>query len=171
MGKNIVLIGFMGTGKSSIGFRLAQRLRITFIDMDKEIEKITGMTVAEIFKRHGEVRFRSEEILLARKLSQSRDLVIATGGGVVLQEENITNLRQNGLVICLDAEPQDILRRVKRKAGLRPLLRKKNRVEDIEQMLAEREKYYTCADYRFNTSDKGLDDVVQEILRVVQDKI
>ena len=83
MGKNLVLIGFMGTGKSSVGIRLAQKLKRKFVDMDREIELICGMSVADIFKRYGEVRFRSEESLMAAKLGKAQDLVISTGGGAV----------------------------------------------------------------------------------------
>ena len=89
MGKNIVLIGFMGTGKSTIGQRLARKLGMIFVDTDREIEKITGMTVAEIFRKHGEKRFRSEEKLLAHKLAQREGLIISCGGGMPLDPENM----------------------------------------------------------------------------------
>ena len=79
MGKNIVLIGFMGTGKSSVGQRLAEKLKMAFIDMDREIEKITGLSINQIFRKHGEIRFRSEEKLLAQKLGHESNLVILVG--------------------------------------------------------------------------------------------
>lgn len=166
--KNIVLIGFMGTGKSAVGFKLAQLLGKKFIDMDREIEQITGMSINDIFKKHGEVRFRSEEKLLSEKLNQKENLVIATGGGVVLQEENITCLREKGILICLDAKPEEILMRVNRKKGSRPLLKKNPSLEDLISMLEEREHYYACADYRINTTDKGLDEVVNEIIKLIK---
>lgn len=173
MGKNIILIGFMGTGKSTVGYRLSQKLRREFIDMDREIERITGMPVSALFRKYGETRFRSEEQLLAQKLGRCSDLVIATGGGVVLEPENIRVLRENGIIICLDATPEDIFERVNRKKRTRPLLKKNFQVEDIKKMLAEREPLYACADYRVNTSYQGanLYSVVDEIIKVNNTKI
>ncbi|HHW61968.1 MAG TPA: shikimate kinase [Syntrophomonadaceae bacterium] len=165
MNKNIVLIGFMGTGKSSVGSRLAQRLKREFVDMDREIERVSNMTVAEIFRKHGEVRFRSEEQLMAKKLSQRSNLVIATGGGVVLSSENVDHLKRNGILVCLDASPEDIFARVSRKKGIRPLLKKGTTEEDIRLMLEEREPYYRCADIRVNTSEKDVDAVVNDLLQ------
>ncbi len=81
MGKNIVLIGFMGTGKSTVGMRLAERLHLEFVDMDREIERITGMSISQLFRKHGETRFRSEEQLMAQKLGQRTNLVIAPAAG------------------------------------------------------------------------------------------
>lgn len=164
MEKNIVLIGFMGTGKSSIGIKLAEKLNMKFVDMDREIEKLTGMTISELFRRHGEIRFRSEEKLMAHKLSRQKNLVIATGGGVVLKEENIEVLKENGILICLKADPKDIFERVRRKRAQRPLLKKNLKVEDIENMLKEREPFYAVADLEVNTSGREIDEVVEEII-------
>lgn len=168
MAKNIVLIGFMGTGKSSAGSKVAERLKMKFVDMDREIEKVTGLPVSHIFRIHGEIRFRSEERLMARKLGQCNNLVIATGGGSVLYKENIEALRENGLLICLDANPREIFNRVSRKKGTRPLLKKDFKVEDIEEMLKAREEFYSFADYRINTSNKDLYAVVDEIIKIVR---
>ncbi|MEG3071305.1 MAG: shikimate kinase [Candidatus Syntrophopropionicum ammoniitolerans] len=105
--KNIVLIGFMATGKSTVGRRLAQCLRRTFVDTDKEIEAVTGKTIAQIFAKDGEKRFRSEENLLVKKLVSRKGLVIATGGGLVLNPDNFRlpggkryNYRPDGLPRC-----------------------------------------------------------------------
>lgn len=117
MKKNIILIGFMGTGKSSLGRRLARRLGYKFIDTDSAIEKVTGKTVAQIFRKDGEIRFRSEEKLQVRKLSGQSGLVVATGGGTVLDQENVDLLKQNGIFICLRADPEIILQRVKTKSA------------------------------------------------------
>lgn len=168
MEKNIVLIGFMGTGKSSIGIKLAEKLNMKFVDMDREIEKLTGMTVSELFRRHGEIRFRSEERLMAQKLSRQKNLVIATGGGVVLKEENIEVLRKNGILICLTANPEDIFERVRRKRANRPLLKKNLQVKDIENMLKEREPFYAVADFKVNTSGREIDEVVEEIIDYIK---
>jgi shikimate kinase len=170
MGKNIVLIGFMGTGKSSIGTRLAQKLKKRFVDIDKEIEQVNGMSIADIFKRYGEIRFRSEESLMVKKVGQEQDLVIATGGGAVLKLENIEALRQNGIFVCLDASPTDIHARVNRKKGTRPLLKKNASVEDIEKMLLEREPFYSCADIRIDTTGKNQDMIINEIMQGVANR-
>jgi shikimate kinase len=171
MGKNIVLLGFMGTGKSSVGFYLAKKLKKKFLDMDREIEKIAGMSIAEMFKTYGEKRFRSEEELMVSKLGQLSDLVIATGGGVVLKEENINALRENGILIRLNAAPEDIFERVNRKKGVRPLLKKDLSIEKIKKMLADREKFYNCADLVINTSGKDLNHIVNEIIEVLKERM
>ena len=108
MKNNIILIGFMGSGKSSIGVRLARKLRRSFVDTDREIEKVTGMTVAEIFRRHGEIRFRSEEKLMLMKLIDQENLVIAAGGSLTLDVENIEVFKQNNTIICLKATPEEV---------------------------------------------------------------
>lgn len=168
MDKNIVLIGFMGTGKSSVGSRLAAHFKWEFIDMDREIENIIGMSVSEIFRRYGERRFRSEENLMAKKLSRCNKLVIATGGGTVLNSENIAVLRENGIIVLLEARAEDIWDRVNRKKGTRPLLKGASSVEDIEKILAERADYYNCADICINTSDREIDDIIRETIMKLQ---
>ncbi|WP_054692530.1 shikimate kinase [Syntrophomonas palmitatica] len=171
MGKNIVLIGFMGTGKSSVGWRLAQKLKMNFLDMDREIERITGMPVNELFRRYGETRFRSEEKLLANKLAQRNDLVIATGGGVVLQTDNMDALRNNGIIVGLEASPQEILDRVQRKKGSRPLIKKDVTLEDIKEFLDARKEFYDCADFKVYTGKKEIETVVDEIIELLKDRL
>jgi shikimate kinase len=168
MGKNLVLIGFMGTGKSSVGAKLAQRLKTDFVDIDREIELVSGMSIAEIFKRHGEVRFRSEESLMVKKLGKREDIVIATGGGAVLLSENLAALKENSILIGLDARPEDIYARVNRKKGTRPLLKKDISIQEIETLLQERTPYYACADIRIDTSGKKLDQITNEILQEIK---
>ncbi|MDD2620444.1 MAG: shikimate kinase [Syntrophomonadaceae bacterium] len=168
MEKNIVLIGFMGTGKSSVGLKLSEKLKMKFVDMDREIEKVTGMSVSSLFRKFGEIRFRSEERLMAQKLSKQSNLVIATGGGVVLEDENIQQLRENGIMIWLQASPEDILARVNRKKGTRPLLKRDLKIEDIEDMLRAREHLYSCTNYRINTSNKDIYTIVNEIHKIIK---
>jgi len=115
MEKNIVLIGFMGTGKTAVGTRLAQRMGREFIDTDKEIERITGITIRDICYKSGETRFRSEESLVVKRLADRTGLVIATGGGAVINPENLELLKRNGILVCLEADPEDILRRVRKR--------------------------------------------------------
>ncbi len=170
MGKNIVLIGFMGTGKSSVGIKLAEKFGMVFIDMDKEIEKVTHMSINQIFRKHGEKRFRSEERLLAKKLGFKKNLVIATGGGVVLNEENVEALEANGVLICLEASPEEILKRVKRKRACRPLIKKEYGENEIRAMLQEREVFYARSDFRINTDNKEPRVVAEEIARLLRQR-
>lgn len=164
MERNIILIGFMGTGKSVVGQRLARRLGMIFIDTDREIEKITGMSISDIFRRYGEKRFRSEEKLLARKLAMQSGLVISCGGGMVLERENMERLGRNGFIIRLDASPEDIYRRVMRKRRQRPLIKRDFTLEDLQRMMAEREEYYKCADFTIDTTSKSIEDLVRIII-------
>lgn len=165
MEKNIVLIGFMGTGKTAVGTRLAQRMRRSFVDTDKEIEGITGMTIRDIFYKSGETRFRSEESLIVKRLADRKGLVIATGGGAVINPENLEILKINGILVCLKADPEDILRRVSKKRNTRPLLKKDVSVNDIRQMLQEREEYYGQADFHVETSGLEPEEIVRRIIQ------
>lgn len=161
--KNIVLIGFMGTGKTSVGRRLAQRLRRAFIDTDMEIEAITGKTVSQIFARDGAIRFRSEEDLLVKKLAGREDLVISTGGGMVLNPENVRLLKEKGVLITLTASPEVIYSRVKNKRN-RPMLLKGEPKKRIRELLEERDGVYDVADCFVDTGICSIDETVEQIL-------
>lgn len=158
--RNIVLIGFMGTGKSTVGKRLAQLLAWDFIDTDCEIGEVTSLSVSEIFRRYGETRFRSEESIVVARISQQEQLVIATGGGTVLNPLNWRALAQNGIVVALHASLDAILDRIGHKND-RPLL--KGPREVIEKLWQERQKVYEQADFIVDTSQKSIDEVVSEI--------
>ena len=159
--RNIVLIGFMGTGKSTVGKRVAQALAWDFVDTDCEIGEVTNLSVTEIFRRHGETRFRSEERIVVARLSQQEQIVIATGGGTVLNPLNWEALAQNGIVIALHASIEAILSRIGHKND-RPLL--KGSKEAIEKLWSERQACYAKADFTIDTSQKTIDEVVSEIL-------
>jgi len=162
--KNIVLIGFMGTGKTTVGIRLAHRLGRNFLDMDSEIERVTNKTIPQIFAQEGEVRFRSEERLVVQRLSRQKNLVIATGGGVVLNPANVADFKRNGILICLAASPEVIYERVKGKKN-RPLLnRSNNLLEHIRDMLDKRRPFYQTADCTIDTNGKSREQVVEEIV-------
>jgi shikimate kinase len=164
MKDNIVLIGFMGTGKTSIGIRLARTLNRQFVDTDAEIVKILGMPVKEIFKKLGEVRFRSEEKLLIQKLSAQKNQVISTGGGSIQHSENLAIFQDNSMIVCLTASPEEIISRVNRKKGTRPLLGKKVDVPLIEAMLEERKEFYQQADHFISTDNRDFQLICQEII-------
>ncbi|MZP28496.1 shikimate kinase [Heliobacterium undosum] len=161
--QNIVLVGFMGTGKSTVGRRLAARLGYRYVDTDAEVEQVTGLTIAQIFDLYGEVRFRSEETLMARKVAAMEGVVVATGGGIVLRPENVAALRSNGVLIGLEATPEVIWSRVARR-GHRPLIKKDIRVDDIQEMMARRAPYYVCADMTVDTSRRTVTEIVEVIL-------
>jgi len=166
MEPNIVLIGFMGTGKSVAGRRLARRLNREFIDMDQEIEKFLGMSIAEVFARFGEVRFRSEEHLMVRRLAEMENKVISTGGGVVLNPENMRLLRKNGIIVALTADPEVVFRRV---AGnrRRPLLVRAD-LETVRKRMETRAPYYRDADIVVDSSEGSPEDTVEEIIRALR---
>ncbi|MDI6631955.1 MAG: shikimate kinase [Bacillota bacterium] len=148
--KNVALIGFMGTGKTAVGKRLARLLGWEFIDTDAEIERLTGKSIPRLFAEDGEVRFRSEENLICRRLAGRSGLVIATGGGMVLNPENVGLLKQNGVLIKLYADPEVIIERVKSKKKRRPLLTGKVE-ERVRELLAERAGAYDIAEFAVDT--------------------
>ncbi len=162
MKKNIVLIGFMGVGKSTLGRRLAKRFGYKFIDTDSAIEEVTGKTVEQIFRTDGEIRFRSEEKLLVRKLAERSGLVIATGGGLVLDRENADLLKRNGVLICLKADPEVILQRVKNKKH-RPLLSRGDLLENIVRLSKERESSYAIAEFTVDTGKLAMNELLSQI--------
>jgi shikimate kinase len=163
------MIGFMGTGKTVVGRRLAALLKKRFIDTDTEIERITEKTIVQIFAQDGAVRFRSEESLLVKKLEDQDNLVISTGGGIVLNPENVVSLKKNGILIALNAPPEVIYQRVRHKRS-RPLLNKGDALIKIKELFAEREYAYDVAEYRVETGDKQVDEVVQEIILYLKNK-
>lgn len=168
--ENIVLTGFMGTGKTVVGKYLASRLNMNFIDTDREIKYATGLKIPEIFRKYGEKRFRAEERIAVEKAAGSRNSVIATGGGVVLNPENMKNLRETGLIILLEAKPEVIARRVRRHNN-RPLLANPERLmEQIENLLQARAPYYEDCDCKIDTSDLSIQGVVDKIVTVLRER-
>lgn len=153
----------MGTGKSAVGRRLARRLKRKFIDTDAEIEKVTGKTVAQIFAREGVTRFRSEEALLVRKIAAREGLVIATGGGLVLNPENVRLLKENGILVALTAGQEVIYNRVRRKKN-RPLLFRTNIKKRIQELLEERKGAYEIAELILDTGSCSIDGTVEKII-------
>jgi len=161
--KNIVLIGFMGTGKTSVGKALAKKLGLKFIDVDEVIEKTTGMKISEIFSRFGESRFRDIETEVIKLITQKNGQVIATGGGVVLREENIKRLKEKGVIFCLKASENVIFERVKQCKD-RPLLQVENLEERIRELLHSRMPLYEKADFSVDTSGLTPEEVAEKII-------
>lgn len=162
---NIILLGFMGTGKTCVGKRLAERLKMEFLDMDDLIEEEEGRSISEIFERFGEAYFRDKESSICERVSRLDNYVIATGGGVVLREANIKNLRCNGILISLTATQEVIYERTSR-SGKRPLLKENPRYR-IHKLLKAREPYYRKADWMLDTSSLSIDKVVDKIIEYI----
>ncbi|MBI4845464.1 MAG: shikimate kinase [Candidatus Omnitrophica bacterium] len=160
---NIALVGFMGTGKSAIGVLLSKRLKWNYVDLDELIEKKENMRITSIFSEKGEPYFRNVEKQITAEVSAREGLVIACGGGVVLDKGNILNLKKNGIIICLKASPEVILERTRGQKH-RPLLNVADPKKKIEELLVQREKFYAQADYAVDTSSLAKKTVVNKIL-------
>lgn len=166
---NVILTGFMGTGKTSLGKLLATKLGRPFVDIDKKIEDETQLSIPMIFEQFGEEHFRELEKTAVKELSNRRGLVIATGGGTIKDEENLNLLKNSGVMICLTAEPEEILHRTARR-GERPVLDGggNERLETIKKILAERKKFYDRADYFVDTTDWSPIQIVDDICRYLR---
>ena len=162
MGKNIVLLGFMGTGKTSIARQLAEDLSMKFVETDSVIEEREGIIINEIFRTKGEPYFRKLESDVIEELASGQGLVISAGGGVVLNNQNINTLKENGILICLDAEPEETLRRVAHEKH-RPLLNVKNPLQKIKELLNFRKPYYDKISVHVDTNKKTIEEIVREI--------
>lgn len=162
MGGHIILTGFMGTGKSTIGKRIAARLGRKFIDTDVLVEQKSGKTIATLFMERGEPYFRTlEQEAIAQVCTEERS-VVATGGGALVNEENVRKLKASGTVICLTATPEIILSRVQGNKD-RPLLQSDNPLEKIRTLLAARADVYAKADLTIDTSNLNVEAVVEKI--------
>lgn len=156
--RNLVLIGFMGTGKSSVGRRVAESLGFAFVDTDQIVVELAGKSIPRIFATDGEERFREWETEALRRCAEKNSQVIATGGGIVTQPENRELLRRAGHVVWLKADPDVVLRRVARNRD-RPLLQTADPLATIRDLFASRvELYRVCADEEINTTDLTLEE-------------
>ncbi|MGG1443737.1 shikimate kinase [Brevibacillus laterosporus] len=158
---NIILIGFMGTGKSTVGEHLAQQLQYERCDLDEEIVKATGKTISQIFAEDGEEMFRQLESDVLRRLVDGNRRVIITGGGAVLRPENVQVMLQYGIVVALTAEEQEIIRRVEQDQN-RPLLQGNVKVK-VRELLQARAGAYDFAPIQVDTTGKTIEEIVDEI--------
>jgi shikimate kinase / 3-dehydroquinate synthase len=168
--KNIILIGFMGTGKSEVGRCLATALGMTFVDTDSLIVQRTETDIPRLFKDRGEAGFRAIEKEVVDSLVEMDEHVIATGGGAVIDPDNLSLLRSLGPIVHLRANPEVILKRTGGNAGTRPMLAGDDALARIQELQTARAEYYNQADYSVDTSVQSIHDVTQEILTLVQDK-
>lgn len=162
--RNVVLIGFMGTGKTAVGARLARRLGYQFVDTDHEVEQRAGRSVAEIFRSQGEPAFRRLERTVIQEAAQRSGCVIATGGGAVQDPGNVEALRRTGLIVSLAATPRTVEARLKGSRD-RPLLQGPGRLDRIRRLQAARAPSYAAADVVIDTSFLTAQEVVEAIVR------
>lgn len=165
--RNIILTGFMGSGKTSVGKLLASLAGHRFVDIDALIVERENRTINDIFTQEGEAYFRKVETELLEKALRGNNLVVSTGGGAVISERNRALMKGAGIVVNLTASAEDILERLSGE-NERPLLREGKGLEKIRQMLNERERYYADADIRIDTTGKNVEDVVREILAIIE---
>lgn len=168
--RNVVLIGFMGTGKTSTGKMLAAKLGAAFIDMDQKIEEEAGMSIPDMFARKGEAYFREQERALVKRLAARRNAVISTGGGTVKNPDNVADFKKSGVIVCLSASVDAVLARTNRR-GTRPVLDgadQGDRRKAVEQLMAERREFYKQADYTIDTSELSPLLVVENIVRFLK---
>ena len=160
--RNIVVVGFMGTGKSAVGRLLADKLNREFLELDDIIEKREGISIKEIFEKKGEPYFRDIEKEAVKEASQKQGLVISAGGGAIIDEENFANLKKSSIIVCLEASPDVILKRTKGNT-CRPLLNVPDPKKKIEELLQKRAPYYKKTDLSINTDTLTIEEVVEKI--------
>jgi shikimate kinase len=162
--ENIYLIGLMGAGKTTIGRQLAKALAVPFYDSDKAIEENTGVDIPTIFEFEGEQGFRDREQKMIEKLTQLQGIVLATGGGAILREENRRLLKENGYIVYLQCSVDRILERTRRDTQ-RPLLKADNPKENLQYLFEQRQALYlSCANFKIDTGVLKSKTVVSRIL-------
>lgn len=169
---HIVLIGFMGTGKTTVGKMLSQMLGRASLDVDQLVEAQMNMPVSRIFERYGEKHFRELEHSAVAEISQSEEpIILCTGGGVVLNRKNIEYLKRNGVIIWLQASPETIYQRISEEAT-RPLLRNDMSVQTIQRILSERyELYAEAGDINIPTDNRTVEVICHEIIERLEGRV
>ncbi len=161
--RNLAIIGFMGTGKSTVGRKVAHGLQFKYVDTDTLIEEQTGMGISEVFTQAGEPAFRKMERAVVESLVSCENHVIATGGGLIVDPENRESLRRHAMLVCLWASPEAIWRRTQHNTH-RPLLQDSDPKARIAELLSEREPHYRQADIIINTELRPIREVVQQVI-------
>jgi shikimate kinase len=164
--KNIILIGFMGTGKTVTGRVLAEQTGMELVDMDSIIEERAGRPISKIFATEGEAAFRDMERALAHELAQRGGLIISTGGGVVLDPGNMTDFHRSGLVVCLTASPETIFQRLENDKS-RPLL-SGDKKEQIRTLLETRRPLYDAVEHQIDGDRLNPEDRAEAILKLYE---
>lgn len=165
--KNIFLIGFMGCGKSTMARLLAEELHMELVEMDETIEKEENRTINDIFATDGEAYFRDLESQLIVRIADRGGMIVSCGGGAILREENVANMKKNGTIVYLSATPETIYERVRYSTN-RPLLNGNMNVEYISQLMSKRvDKYEKAADVILCVNKKEKNEIVRELLSIV----
>lgn len=166
MTENIILIGFMGCGKTSVGRELAKSLKLEFVDMDYEIEKEQQMTISEIFNTKGQDFFRNLETEYLKKLINKKGIILSTGGGIIIKEENVELLNKIGTIVWLNSSVKNTVRNLQNEVNKRPLLKDKHDLEnEIKDLLEKRyDLYKNASNIEIIVDDKNIKDVVSQIL-------
>jgi len=159
----LALAGFMGTGKSRIGWELSRRLQLTFVDTDRVIERVSCMRITDIFELYGEQVFRDHETEIVRRCVRLDEVIVSTGGGTVVRAENRELLKKRGPVVVLSASPETVYKRTRR--NRRPLLEQGDPLVRINELMAERQPAYDdVAAFKVSTDGRDSADVVEEIV-------
>lgn len=162
---NIILVGFMATGKTTLGKLLANTLEFNFIDTDRSIEKKEGATISDIFNLKGEAYFREKESEILDSFISLKNTIISTGGGMIISVDNRKKLRNIGKVIYLESKPNWILTNLKRSKTTRPLLNEKDPINKIIELLNKRKKYYEdVADVIVSVDEKSPNEIINNII-------
>lgn len=166
--KNIFLIGYMGTGKSTVAAYMAKQYNMEVLEMDQMIVEREGMSISDIFAKHGEDYFRDIETKLLIEIQTQENKVVSCGGGVVLREQNVEEMRKGGSIVLLSAQAETILERVK-DDNSRPLLQGNKNIEFINDMLEKRRpKYESAADVVIQTDGKQVANICNEIFEQIE---
>lgn len=162
--ENIILIGFMGCGKTTIGEKLAYKLNYNFVDSDKQLQKEAGISINDIFKLYGENYFRKLENSIISSIAKLKKQVIATGGGIIKNENNIKLLKKSGIILYLKASPEHIYNNIKNDTS-RPLLQCEDKLAKIKELLGERENLYQMyCDISIEVSNHSIDNIINQII-------
>jgi shikimate kinase len=171
---NLVLIGYRGSGKSAVGRRLADRLKINFVDTDDLIEERQGIPITDIVKSRGWGHFRKLENNVIEEISKRDHLIIAPGGGAILDTDNVKALRKNGFILWLKADKQTLFKRINQDQGTnarRPTLTGKGTLEEVKEVLSLREPIYErISEIQIDTSTLDVEAVVERILAIMKDE-
>jgi len=171
MMSNIALVGFMGTGKTSVGLALSEKLGNTFIEVDALIAERAGKSISEIFCEDGEAIFREMEKQTIAEVSQKSGVVISCGGGAILDPQNVASLRRNSVIVLLTASLEEIVQRVARNVDTRPLLNASNLEGRVRELFGTRQPFYlSAADYVVDTSGLEPNEVADSIIDCVTEE-
>ena len=166
--KNIVIVGMMGVGKSSVGKVLAKELRCKFFDSDNEIESASNLNISEIFEKYGEDYFRhAERNIIERIILNNKNIIFSIGGGAYCNNHTIQIINSSSRVIYLKASIKTLISRLKSNFSSRPLLRGKKLKDEIIKILNERQKYYDRADYVFEVDNLHINEIVEKIINIL----